>query len=152
MPPASRETRYNKRVPYEFYENERKKFGSLEAYWEVGMKNGKQYFVDHRSKATTWVDPRTEATRQKDINKVEDNELPYGWDEDCEEPGFGVYYSNHILHQTFADPPWDRRIREQVSLLTKFLEDQINIARKDLEKEEDLENARIQSAKKKLKN
>jgi hypothetical protein len=115
-------TRFNRRVPDEFYETE-EELGPLPEGWEKAFKGRQTYFVNHKTKETTWVDPRTEKTREHDITKIKPNELPYGWDEAIDDY-IGVYYIDHNTRTTFLDPPWDELIMFQVSQLQAFLRDQ----------------------------
>jgi len=43
--PPSQDPRFRKTVPQSFYDNEKRQFGALPTNWEVGMKNGKNYYV-----------------------------------------------------------------------------------------------------------
>lgn len=113
---------FKKRVPEDFYETE-EELGELPEGWEKGFKGSQVYFVDHSTKTTTWIDPRTAKTREKDINKIKEGELPYGWDEALDDE-IGVYYIDHNTQTTYLDPPWDENIRYQVSQLYKFIADQ----------------------------
>jgi hypothetical protein len=97
-------TRFNRRVPDEFYETE-EELGPLPEGWEKAFKGRQTYFVkyvrlslslthtrtagqripwgqgcslgmctvSHKTKETTWVDPRTEKTREHDITKIKPN-------------------------------------------------------------------------------
>jgi len=150
---------FQKRIPQSFYDNEAKKLGPLEKPWEKALSGKKAYYVSHKTKTTTWVDPRTSKTRIHDIMKCKMGELPYGWDEEID-PEIGVYYIDHNTRSTFLDPPWDPRIQFQVSQLSKFLADQIDIYQKKLaeleaqrkkeEEEKNSEKEQLLKEKKKL--
>jgi hypothetical protein len=140
-------TRFNRRVPPEFYETE-EELGPLPEGWEKAFKGRQTYFVNHLTKETTWVDPRTEKTREHDITKIKANELPYGWDEAVDDY-IGVYYIDHNTRTTFLDPPWDELIMFQVSQLQGFLRDQQRQAeelQRRLEEDDSVERARARVA------
>mmetsp|Transcript_6068 Transcript_6068/g.15483 ORF Transcript_6068/g.15483 Transcript_6068/m.15483 type:complete len:1057 (+) Transcript_6068:245-3415(+) len=85
-----------------FVRNEQltKRVGKLESHWEKKLdpKTGRFYFKNHKTRQTTWIDPRTEKTRKKDAKDCADDELPYGWDE-AEVDG-DVYFIDHINRKT----------------------------------------------------
>eukprot|EP00038_Savillea_parva_P020859 m.32698 g.32698 ORF g.32698 m.32698 type:complete len:1058 (-) comp4913_c0_seq1:120-3293(-) len=74
--------------------------GSLDSHWEKKMdpKSGRFYFKNHKTRETTWIDPRTAKTRKKDARDCADDELPYGWDEG--EQNGETYYIDHINQKT----------------------------------------------------
>ena len=55
----------------------------------------------HNTKVTTWVDPRTYATRKHGVGNLDIGELPYGWEEDYEET-IGHFYIEYTLLVTLA--------------------------------------------------
>lgn len=108
--------------------------GPLSEDWEKGVTlMGRYYFVDHASKNTTWIDPRTEGKRQHDITKIAEGELPYGWEEAHDE-ACGLYYIDHTTKSTFLDPPWDKVIQEHYKDLKEHVEKESKrLESKDLE-------------------
>ncbi|XP_056606175.1 membrane-associated guanylate kinase, WW and PDZ domain-containing protein 3 isoform X2 [Triplophysa dalaica] len=69
------------------------------AYTETGMV----YFIDHNTKATTWLDPRL-VKKAKSPEQCEDGELPYGWEE-IDDPQYGTYFVDHINQTTQFENP-----------------------------------------------
>ncbi|KRZ88595.1 Protein kibra [Trichinella sp. T8] len=64
--------------------------------WEIKVdSDGRPFFVDHRSKTTTWIDPRDRLTKPSSFSDCVGNELPFGW-EQAYEKGVGVYFINHL--------------------------------------------------------
>ena len=57
---------------------------------------------------------------------------------------------SHILQQTFADPPWNSQVREQVSLLMNFLEEQIRQQQQEIDELEKKEQDRIDAARRRV--
>jgi hypothetical protein len=55
--------------------------GPLPSNWEKAQwgNTNRYFYVDHNTKTTTWVDPRTYHLRKHDIRDVVPGELPYGW-------------------------------------------------------------------------
>jgi hypothetical protein len=74
--------------------------GPLAKHWEkkVDQGTGRTYFKNHKTRQTTWIDPRTEFTRKKNAAATEGDELPYGWDE--AEINNEKYYIDHVNQQT----------------------------------------------------
>ncbi|KAJ8379099.1 hypothetical protein AAFF_G00231040 [Aldrovandia affinis] len=79
--------------------------GPLPDNWEMAYtENGEVYFIDHNTKTTSWVDPRTLEKPQKSLEECEDDELPTGW-EKINDPVYGVYYVDHINRKTQYENP-----------------------------------------------
>lgn len=74
--------------------------GKLESHWEKKMdpKTGRFYYKNHKTRETSWIDPRTAKVRKTDARECGDDELPYGWDE--AEVNGEVYYIDHISQKT----------------------------------------------------
>jgi len=105
----------------QLYETEQM-LGPLPDGWEKGQtKDGRVYFVDHNTKTTSWIDPRTIKTRKMDINEISPGELPYGWEEAWDDE-CGLYYIDHKTQSTYMDPPWDKRVQEHYRALREHLE------------------------------
>eukprot|EP00043_Microstomoeca_roanoka_P017295 m.180250 g.180250 ORF g.180250 m.180250 type:complete len:544 (+) comp16612_c0_seq4:366-1997(+) len=94
-------------------------FSDLPAGWSVGKtSDGRTYFIDERTKTTTWLDPRTKrpypglATQpgQGVVGMAAADGLPEGW-EAVQTAAGQVYYVNHI-HQTTT---WDDPRRHQIA-------------------------------------
>ncbi|KAJ3117749.1 Membrane-associated guanylate kinase, WW and PDZ domain-containing protein 2 [Phlyctochytrium bullatum] len=98
--------------------------GPLPEHWEkTDIKIGgrtRSYFVDHKSKKTTWIDPRTAMLRKHNVNDIVAGELPYGWEELWDEE-YGVYYTDHTTQTNYADPPWNDDVKEKVLALKSKL-------------------------------
>jgi len=125
---------------------------NFKTYLHIGKlekRTKKKYFVNHRKKTTTWIDPRTKKTRKNDPTQCVIGELPYGWDEELD-PEFGVYYINHLHQQNYADPPWDPRIVEQVKEIQVFLDDQIEKQKNEIKNLEEAEQEKIAAAQKRV--
>ncbi|RKO85778.1 hypothetical protein BDK51DRAFT_47614 [Blyttiomyces helicus] len=90
--------------------------GPLPEGWEkanFGDTLNRSYFVDHKSKTTSWIDPRTFHLRKHDIREVVNGELPYGWEESWD-ASFGVYYMDHLNKMHYEAGPWEESTRDQV--------------------------------------
>jgi hypothetical protein len=74
--------------------------GKLEDHWEkkTDAKTGRFYFKNHKTRETSWIDPRTAQIRKTDARECDDEELPYGWDE--AEVNGESYYIDHITQKT----------------------------------------------------
>jgi len=89
--------------------------------WSKAYKGKQIYFVNDTEKITSWVDPRTWNSREHDIFKVKQGELPYGWDE-AVDAEIGVYYIDHNTQATYLDPPWDPYVQQQAAAVrTKII-------------------------------
>ncbi|KAJ8259766.1 hypothetical protein GJAV_G00173160 [Gymnothorax javanicus] len=91
--------------------------GPLPDNWEMAYtENGEVYFIDHNTKTTSWIDPRSLDKPQKPLEECEDDEgvhteeldneleLPAGW-EKIDDPVYGVYYVDHINRKTQYENP-----------------------------------------------
>ncbi|XP_064155421.1 membrane-associated guanylate kinase, WW and PDZ domain-containing protein 1-like isoform X2 [Anguilla rostrata] len=91
--------------------------GPLPDNWEMAYtENREVYFIDHNTKTTSWIDPRTVEKAQKPLEECEDDEgvhteepdseleLPAGW-EKIDDPVYGVYYVDHINRKTQYENP-----------------------------------------------
>jgi len=114
------------RVPPSFYDEEDRKLASIPMPpdYEIGLMNGRCYYINHNTRETSWIDPRTSQIRKHNLDDVYIGELPYGWEEALDDE-VGVYYINHLLKSNYLDPPWDPNIKEQLQDITLFLESQI---------------------------
>ncbi|KRY54274.1 Protein kibra, partial [Trichinella britovi] len=73
--------------------------------WEIKVdSDGRPFFVDHRSKTTTWIDPRDRLTKPSSFSDCVGNELPFGW-EQAYEKGVGVYFINHLSATNQLEDP-----------------------------------------------
>jgi len=79
--------------------------GPLPEGWEMGTtENGDQYFIDHKSKLTSWSDPRLDPKNRKKLIDCEDDELPVGWEKVIDKI-YGTYYVDHFnKHTQFENP------------------------------------------------
>ncbi|KAJ8265634.1 hypothetical protein COCON_G00147330 [Conger conger] len=102
--------------------------GPLPDNWEMAYtENGEVYFIDHNTKTTSWIDPRTVEKPQKPLEECEDDEegvhteepdseleLPTGW-EKIDDPVYGVYYVDHINRKTqYENPILEAKRKKQV--------------------------------------
>lgn len=110
---------FHRKVDKSFYETE-EQLGPLPKGWEMSVIDNQRFFINHNEQKTTWVDPRTARTREKDIRKIKPGQLPYGWDE-AVDPEIGVYYIDHNTQTTYLDPPWDDFVRFQAMQLQEFI-------------------------------
>ena len=86
--------------------------GNLPFGWDRAITTeGRYYFVDHNSKTTSYIDPRTAKTRSKEVIGCGLGSLPYGWEE-CYDDNFGLYYIDHVNELTFSSPPWHNKIQD----------------------------------------
>ncbi|KAI8854916.1 hypothetical protein BC829DRAFT_105088 [Chytridium lagenaria] len=123
--------------------------GSLPDNWErtETKVNGRtrSYFVDHRTKKTTWIDPRTALLRKHNINDVVAGELPYGWEEIYDED-FGVFYTDHTTQTNYADPPWDDDVKEKVLALKSKLGQELKRQETSVRVRQESDHQKIKSA------
>ncbi|XP_017285459.1 membrane-associated guanylate kinase, WW and PDZ domain-containing protein 1b isoform X11 [Kryptolebias marmoratus] len=101
--------------------------GPLPDNWEMAYtENGEVYFIDHNTKTTSWLDPRSLDKPQKPLEESEDDEgvhteeldndleLPPGW-EKIDDPVYGVYYVDHINRKTqYENPMVEAKKRRQL--------------------------------------
>ncbi|XP_037534545.1 membrane-associated guanylate kinase, WW and PDZ domain-containing protein 1b [Nematolebias whitei] len=104
--------------------------GPLPDNWEMAYtENGEVYFIDHNTKTTSWLDPRSLDKSQKPLEESEDDEgvhteeldndleLPPGW-EKIDDPVYGVYYVDHINRKTqYENPVLEAKKRRQLEHL-----------------------------------
>ncbi|KAJ3391018.1 Membrane-associated guanylate kinase, WW and PDZ domain-containing protein 3 [Lobulomyces angularis] len=112
--------------------------GPLPDNWEKSPwgKTGRYFFVDHNTKNTTWVDPRTYHLRKHDIKEIVAGELPYAWEEVFDH-ACGIYYIDHITQSHFLDAPWEEHVRNQVLNLQNQLSEENKILELQLQKEKE---------------
>ncbi|KAK9497147.1 hypothetical protein O3M35_004519 [Rhynocoris fuscipes] len=82
--------------------------------------DGKIYFIDHKNKKTTWIDPRDRYTKPQTFADCIGAELPLGWEE-VYDSNIGVYYIDHMNQCTQLEDPrleW-RAIQE--AMLREYL-------------------------------
>ena len=125
--------------------------GPLPDKWEkVSVeKSDRCYFVDHSTKTTTWIDPRTFHFRKhvnhklsKDIREITTGELPHGWEE-INDFKIGLYYANHNTKTNYRDPPWFEKTREDVLSREKKMQ-------AELEKNKQKTNLELDKAQKQI--
>ncbi|CAG0883324.1 unnamed protein product [Cyprideis torosa] len=101
----------------------RKRYGELPlpAGWEMARDfDGKEYFIDHNTKQTTWIDPRDKLTKPVRFADCVGDELPFGWEE-AFHPDIGKYYINHETHTTQLEDPRDQWRYTQEEMLREYL-------------------------------
>ncbi|KAJ3194764.1 hypothetical protein HK101_001935 [Irineochytrium annulatum] len=127
--------------------------GPLPENWERAeiLEGGKKkyYYVNNKSKTTSWIDPRTSLLRKHNINDIVAGELPYGWEEAYDED-FGIYYVDHITHTNYAEPPWNEEVKEKVvALKAKLKIESRKSTIKDQQEKQSLANkAKVKDAEK----
>jgi atrophin-1 interacting protein 4 len=67
-----------------------------EGYEQRTDANGRKYYVDHRTRTTTWDDPRKSVSNQ--------TPLPAGWEMRLSPEGFPYFVDHNTRKTTFIDP------------------------------------------------
>lgn len=90
--------------------------------WEQATaKSGRLYFIDHNTRTSTWLDPRTHRPAHT-TNPTDDKTavlgLPAGWEQETSKDG-RVYFINHNDHiTTWMDPRSAEAMTEREVSLT----------------------------------
>ncbi|PIO59773.1 WW domain protein [Teladorsagia circumcincta] len=69
--------------------------------------NGRTFFIDHRTKTTTWLDPRTGIAASRPVSGKTDDEigaLPEGWEQRVHTDG-RVFFIDHNNRRTQWEDP-----------------------------------------------
>ncbi|KAJ3208817.1 hypothetical protein HDU83_007882 [Entophlyctis luteolus] len=94
--------------------------GQLPQDWEraVDDESGRVYFVNHKKKSTSWIDPRTFHLRKHNMNDIVPGELPYGWEEIYDNEHNVYYFVDHQTEKHYWNPPWlqDRELQQKDAL------------------------------------
>lgn len=89
-----------------------KRRGTVWMRKKINEQTGRYFYVDHKSKTTTWLNPLDEKTKPKSVSECcRDDQLPYGW-ERIDDLTLGVYYTDHIKKRNQWTNPvtdWHRR-------------------------------------------
>ncbi|KAJ3221966.1 Membrane-associated guanylate kinase, WW and PDZ domain-containing protein 2 [Chytriomyces hyalinus] len=94
--------------------------GSLPKDWEKATdETGRSYFVNHKKKSTSWIDPRTFHLRKHNIKDIVPGELPYGWEEVYNEEHNDYYYIDHQTEAHYWNPPWEKETRDKAVQMQK---------------------------------
>ncbi|KAJ3099040.1 Membrane-associated guanylate kinase, WW and PDZ domain-containing protein 2 [Physocladia obscura] len=89
--------------------------GSLPKDWEKATdESGRVYFVNHKKRTTSWIDPRTYHLRKHNLNDIVSGELPYGWEEIYDSEHNEYYFVNHLNEVHYWTPPWASETRETI--------------------------------------
>ncbi|XP_041078885.1 protein KIBRA-like isoform X2 [Polyodon spathula] len=89
--------------------------------WEEALDfDGKVYYIDHKNKTTSWIDPRDRNTKPLSFADCIGDELPVGW-EKAYDPQVGSYYVDHNTQRTQIEDPRVQWQREQESMLKDYL-------------------------------
>ncbi|XP_069510397.1 protein KIBRA [Ambystoma mexicanum] len=89
--------------------------------WEEAVDfDGKVYYIDHKNKTTSWIDPRDRYTKPLTFADCIGDELPLGWEE-AYDPQVGVYYIDHNAGTTQLEDPRELWRREQERMLKDYL-------------------------------
>ncbi|KAJ3203925.1 hypothetical protein HDU82_006209 [Entophlyctis luteolus] len=88
--------------------------GQLPRDWEraVDDETGRVYFVNHKKKSTSWIDPRTFHLRKHNLKEIVPGELPYGWEEIYDPEHNAYYFVDHQTEKHYWNPPW-QQVREE---------------------------------------
>ncbi|KAJ3231305.1 hypothetical protein HDU81_003868 [Chytriomyces hyalinus] len=99
--------------------------GSLPKDWEKATDETglRSYFVNHKKKTTSWIDPRTFHLRKHNIKDIVPGELPYGWEEVYNEEHNDYYYIDHQTEAHYWRPPWEKETRDKVLHIQKQAHD-----------------------------
>ncbi|KAJ3257137.1 hypothetical protein HDU77_002787 [Chytriomyces hyalinus] len=99
--------------------------GSLPKDWEKATDDTglRSYFVNHKKKTTSWIDPRTFHLRKHNIKDIVPGELPYGWEEVYNEEHNDYYYIDHQTEAHYWSPPWEKETRDKVIHIQKQAHD-----------------------------
>ncbi|CDW56089.1 protein kibra [Trichuris trichiura] len=90
--------------------------------WEIKVDNdGRPYFIDHRSKITTWIDPRDRLTKPSAFSDCVGNELPFGW-EQAYDNNVGVYFINHLSATNQLEDPRVQWRALQDAMIREYLQ------------------------------
>ena len=83
--------------------------GSLPPNWEelIDKSTGRQYYVDHDTETTSWVDPRDVFFKPSDFDKCHGEEFAFGW-ESSNDASCGEYYVDHKTWSTTLHDPRTR--------------------------------------------
>lgn len=122
--------------------------GPLPENWDkvpVRVAGGlRHFYVDHNTKSTTWIDPRTLNIRKHNILDVEKGELPYGWEETVDD-NEESYFIDHTTQRNYRMPPWSEETRciitdgesKEIKSVVKVAEPEEIKKYKELQKEEE---------------
>ncbi|KAJ3010120.1 UNVERIFIED_CONTAM: Membrane-associated guanylate kinase, WW and PDZ domain-containing protein 2 [Siphonaria sp. JEL0065] len=89
--------------------------GPIPKDWERATdESGRVYFVNHKKKSTSWIDPRTFHLRKHNVKDIVPGELPYGWEEVYDAQSNQYYYVDHLLEEHHWSPPWEKETQEHV--------------------------------------
>ncbi|EPQ09232.1 Protein KIBRA [Myotis brandtii] len=89
--------------------------------WEEARDfDGKVYYIDHRSRTTSWMDPRDRYTKPLTFAACISDELPLGWEE-AYDPRVGDYFIDHNTKTTQIEDPRVQWRREQEHMLKDYL-------------------------------
>jgi len=90
--------------------------------WDIGMDyDGKPYFIDHKNKTTSWVDPRDSLTKPADFTECVGDELPVGWEQAYDYHRGGIYYVDHRNQRTQETDPRSEWRALQEEMLRSYL-------------------------------
>ncbi|MBN3290579.1 SYRC protein, partial [Polypterus senegalus] len=98
----------------------RKELPLPEGWEEAHDFDGKVYYIDHKTKTTSWIDPRDRNTKPLTFADCIGDELPVGWEE-AYDPQVGAYYIDHNTKTTQIEDPRIQWQREQERMLKEYL-------------------------------
>lgn len=94
-----------------------------EGYEEKETEKGRKFYMNHKEKTTSWIDPRDAMTKKTAWAECEGDEMPYGW-EMCYETDMNLKYwidhNNEI--NTIDDPRLSENRKEQEGIVKERVE------------------------------
>ncbi|XP_052822840.1 membrane-associated guanylate kinase, WW and PDZ domain-containing protein 1 isoform X2 [Octopus bimaculoides] len=102
--------------------------GPLPGNWETAYTaDGQQYFINHDTETTDWIDPRLSHLHKSQTEDYSDDEpfyreyqhyddnseLPFGW-EKVEDSHYGTYYIDHVNKRTQYENPVAQAKKSQI--------------------------------------
>lgn len=109
--------------------------GPIPKDWEKCTDESERvYFVNHKKKSTSWIDPRTFHLRKHNVKDIVPGELPYGWDEIYDADSNQYYYVDHQLEEHHWSPPWEKETQEHVSNHQKIASEKVKQEKLDARK------------------
>nr|XP_045009587.1 protein KIBRA isoform X2 [Jaculus jaculus] len=89
--------------------------------WEEARDfDGKVYYIDHKNRTTSWIDPRDRYTKPLTFADCISDELPLGWEE-AYDPQVGDYFIDHNTKTTQIEDPRVQWRRAQERMLKDYL-------------------------------
>ncbi|KAL7748493.1 Membrane-associated guanylate kinase, WW and PDZ domain-containing protein 2 [Sorochytrium milnesiophthora] len=101
--------------------------GPLPVGWErATAADGHFYYIDHNTRTTSWVDPRTAQFRKPTPETCAEGELACGWEELYDDAYHGVYFVDHTTRTVHLSPPWKQQQQQRHTQNMKEKQPQFN--------------------------